>query len=304
MRPLSRTQLNQPLIPECLGSSEDLRAFIAAHPSLFVITGAGISNASGIPTYRDEIGTWKGNTPIQHGEFLADEATRKRYWARSFRGWPTVSKAQPNSAHRALAVLEDRGYISTLVTQNIDRLHQKAGHREVVDLHGRLDEVVCMDCATTTSRSEVQDRLERLNPHFDELERQALVLAPDGDADVSQELVAQVVVPDCPNCSGMLKPNVVFYGGSVRKEKVNYLYERLQQASAVLVVGSSLMVYSSFRFCKFAREQKIPIACVNKGLTRADAMYQLKVDAECGPALLSVADSLSSLNASRHSGHD
>lgn len=304
MRPLSRTQLNQPLIPERLGTVEDLHAFISAYQSLFVITGAGISLASGIPVYRDEIGTWKGNTPIQHGEFLADETTRKRYWARSFRGWPTVRKAAPNSAHRALAVLEDKGYISTLVTQNIDRLHQKAGHREVVDLHGRLDEVVCMGCATTMSRSEVQERLERLNPHFDELEKQALVLAPDGDADVSQDLVAQVVVPDCSNCSGILKPNVVFYGGSVKKEKVNYLYERLQQASAVLVVGSSLMVYSSFRFCKFAQEQQIPIACVNKGLTRADAMYQLKVDAECGATLQSVADSLSNLNANRHSGRD
>lgn len=296
MRPLSRTQLNQPLIPERLGTVEDLQAFISGHPSLFVITGAGISHASGIPTYRDEIGTWKSNTPIQHGEFLAEEATRKRYWARSFRGWPTVSKATPNSAHRALADLEDKGYVSTLVTQNIDRLHQKAGHRKVIDLHGRLDEVLCMDCATTTSRAEIQDRLQRLNPHFDELERQALVLAPDGDADVSQDLVSQVVIPDCLNCAGVLKPNVVFYGGSVHKEKVNYLYDRLQQASAVLVVGSSLMVYSSFRFCKFAQEQKIPIACVNKGLTRADAMYQFKVNAECGPTLQSVAASLPGLD--------
>lgn len=296
MRPLSRTQLNQPLIPERLGTEEDLRVFIAAHPSLFVITGAGISHASGIPVYRDEIGTWKGNTPIQHGDFLAEESTRKRYWARSFRGWPTVNRAKPNSAHQALADLEDKGYVSTLVTQNIDRLHQRAGHRDVIDLHGRLDEVLCMDCATTTSRAEIQERLERLNPNFEELQQQALVPAPDGDAEVSQESISQVVVPDCPNCAGVLKPNVVFYGGSVNKEKVNNLYDRLQQASAVLVVGSSLMVYSSYRFCKFADDRKIPIVCVNKGLTRADAMYQFKVNAECGQTLQAVAASLPALD--------
>ncbi len=295
MRPLT-TSLNQPLIPERLGTAAELCDFIAAHSDLFVITGAGISHASGIPTYRDEIGTWKGNTPIQHAEFLADSSTRKRYWARSFRGWPTVHTAAPNEAHRALATLEAKGYIKTLVTQNIDRLHQKAGHRKVIDLHGRLDEVSCMDCGTSTARSIIQGQLEQLNPHFEALQKQLLVLAPDGDADVSQELVDQVRVPDCPHCGGIIKPNVVFYGGSVHKEKVNYLYERLQQASAVLVVGSSLMVYSSFRFCKFAQERSIPMACVNKGLTRADAMYQLKVNADCGSTLKAVAEALPHLN--------
>lgn len=289
MGPLSSIKLDQQLITDCAGTVADLAGFVAANPGLFVITGAGISYASGIPTYRDEIGTWKSNTPVQHGDFIRDPATRRRYWARSFHGWPNVRKALPNGAHRALVSLEDKGYVSTLVTQNIDRLHQKAGHRKVIDLHGRLDEVLCMDCGVITAREAIQEQLWRLNPHFDALEKHLVALAPDGDADVQQELVDQVTVPDCARCGGILKPNVVFYGSSVHKETVNYLYDRLAQASAVLVVGSSLMVYSSYRFCKYAHANNIPIVCINKGLTRADALYSLKIDADCDAALNSLA---------------
>ena len=223
---------------------------------------------------------------------MTDIGKRRRYWARSFRGWPTVDSAAPNAAHRALAELEANGYIETLVTQNIDRLHQKAGHRNVVDLHGRLDEVLCTDCGAREPRAVIQDRLASLNPHFTETQEQRLVLQPDGDADVSQELVDRVAVPECERCGGLLKPDVVFYGGSVPKERVASLYERLEQASAVLVVGSSLMVYSSFRFCKHASDIGMPIACINKGLTRADALYELKVSADCGSALERVVQAL------------
>ena len=292
MGPLSSIQLNRQLVTDCAGTVDDLAEFVAANPGLFVITGAGISHASGIPTYRDDIGNWKSNTPIQHADFIRDPATRRRYWARSFRGWPNVRKALPNGAHRALVSLEDKGYVATLVTQNIDRLHQKAGHRKVTDLHGRLDEVLCMDCGAVVSREEVQEQLWQLNPDFEALDRQRVALAPDGDADVQQELVDRVTVPHCCRCDGILKPNVVFYGSSVNKETVNYLYDRLAQASAVLVVGSSLMVYSSYRFCKYAHENNIPIVCVNKGLTRADALYTLKLDAECDEALNAVARKL------------
>lgn len=292
MQPLSHLRLNQQLINDCAGTVGDLAAFVSAHPKLFVITGAGISHASGIPTYRDEIGTWKSNQPIQHGEFIRTEATRQRYWARSFKGWPNVRKALPNSAHRALVRLEELGYVTTLVTQNIDRLHQKAGHRKVIDLHGRLDEVLCMDCGAITPREMIQEELWRLNPHFEALEQQLAVLAPDGDADVAQELIEQVRVPACGRCQGILKPNVVFYGSSVNKETVSYLFERLQQAEAVLVVGSSLMVYSSYRFCKFAHDNGIPIACINKGLTRADGLFSLKLNVDCGRGLHELADLL------------
>lgn len=295
MQPLSHTRLNQQLINDCSGTVADLSDFVAAHPSLFVITGAGISHASGIPTYRDEIGTWKGNDPIQHAEFMRLEATRKRYWARSFKGWPNVRKALPNTAHRALVTLEEKGYVSSLVTQNIDRLHQKAGHRKVTDLHGRLDEVICMDCGLVVSRETVQEILWRLNPHFEELEKQLAVLAPDGDAEVAERLIDQVVVPECERCSGILKPHVVFYGSSVHKETVHYLQDRLSKTEAMLVVGTSLMVYSSYRFCKFAREQDIPIVCINQGLTRADAFYSLKVNSDCGHALNELATHLPEL---------
>jgi len=295
MGPLSSIKLDQQPATDSAGTVDDLAEFVAARPGLFVITGAGISHASGIPTYRDDIGTWKSNTPIQHSEFIRHHATRQRYWARSFRGWPNVRRALPNDAHRALVSLEDKGYVSTLVTQNIDRLHQKAGHRKVIDLHGRLDEVLCMDCGGVVSREELQDQLWRLNPHFDSLQQQQAALAPDGDADVDQNLVDRVTVPECARCSGVLKPNVVFYGSSVHKETVNYLYDRLSQANGVLVVGSSLMVYSSFRFCRYAHENNIPIACVNKGLTRADALFNLKLDVECDAALSDLAMRLPTL---------
>jgi NAD-dependent SIR2 family protein deacetylase len=295
MQPLSHSHLDQKLINHHHGSLAELAEFVLAHPGLFVITGAGISHASGIPTYRDEIGTWKSNTPIQHADFMRSEATRKRYWARSFKGWPNVRKALPNAAHRSLVALEGKGYVSTLVTQNIDRLHQKAGHRKVIDLHGRLDEVLCMDCGALTEREAIQELLWQLNPHFEALEQELSVLAPDGDAEVQQQLIDQVVVPHCLRCQGILKPNVVFYGSSVHKQTVQHLQERLAESAALLVIGSSLMVYSSFRFCKFAQQQGIPIICINKGLTRADALYTLKHNAECGVALSELAATLPAL---------
>ena len=275
--------------PIVYGDELELKSFIADHPRLFVITGAGISHASGIPTYRDEVGTWKTNIPIQHGDFLKDPAIRQRYWARSFGGWPNVGNAKPNSAHRALAKLEALGYVETLVTQNVDRLHQKVGHKRAIDLHGRLDQVVCMDCGTLSPRDEVQQWLWQHNPHLDDIHVEQ---APDGDSHVREELIKQLEVPVCRSCSGMLKPNVVFYGGSVGKEKVNYLSDKLRASDAVLVVGSSLMVYSSFRFCKLAQQHQIPIICINQGLTRADDMFALKVNADCGRILTSLAATL------------
>lgn len=275
--------------PAPIGDGEQLQDFIASHPRLFVITGAGISRASGIPTYRDEIGNWKTNTPIQHGEFLKDASVRQRYWARSFGGWPNVGNANPNSAHRGLVELEKLGYVTSLVTQNIDRLHQKAGQKKVIDLHGRLDQVVCMDCGAITSRQDIQHWLWQNNPHLENLK---LELGPDGDADVREELIAQVRIPSCGLCSGLLKPNVVFYGGSVGREKVNYLYDKLEAADCMLVVGTSLMVYSSFRFCKFAAERKIPIVCINEGLTRADGLLEFKVLEDCGRVLTRLTTNL------------
>lgn len=276
------------------GDVHGLQTFIAEHPNLFVITGAGISHASGIPTYRDEVGTWKTNTPIQHGDFLKDAAIRQRYWARSFGGWPNVGNANPNQAHRALAKLESLGYIDILVTQNVDRLHQKAGHKRAIDLHGRLDQVICMDCGSLTPRDEVQQWLWQHNPHMDDIR---IEQAPDGDANVREDLIRELQVPACQNCDGLLKPNVVFYGGSVGKETVNYLCEKLKTADGVLVVGTSLMVYSSYRFCKLAQQHDIPMACINQGLTRADDLFSLKLSQDCGKALSQVTEMLPALSS-------
>ena len=285
MSPLRPILSGQNIGDTRLGSAYDLLEFIEKHPELFVITGAGISSNSGIQTYRDEIGNWKSNNPIQHSEFLNKEAARKRYWARSFGGWPNVASAKPNDAHKALVKLESKGYVSTLVTQNVDRLHQKAGHKKVTDLHGRLDQVVCMDCGSITSRDKIQAWLRDHNPHISGIEIKKPALRPDGDADVGDELVHEIKVPQCLGCNGLLKPNVVFYGSTVNKEIVNYLLDRLQKAKALLVIGTSLMVYSSFRFCKYANENQIPMACVNQGLTRGDSLFSLKVGGDCSEVL-------------------
>tara|TARA_E500000178_G_scaffold140208_1_gene139871 strand:+ start:846 stop:1730 length:885 start_codon:yes stop_codon:yes gene_type:complete len=285
MSPLRPILSGQNIVDTRLGSAYDLLEFIEKHPELFVITGAGISSNSGIQTYRDEIGNWKSNNPIQHSEFLNKEAARKRYWARSFGGWPNVASAKPNDAHKALVKLESKGYVSTLVTQNVDRLHQKAGHKKVTDLHGRLDQVVCMDCGSITSRDQIQAWLRDHNPHISGIEIKKPALRPDGDADVGDELVHEIKVPQCLGCNGLLKPNVVFYGSTVNKEVVNYLLDRLQKAKALLVIGTSLMVYSSFRFCKYANENQIPMACVNQGLTRGDGLFSLKVGGDSSEIL-------------------
>lgn len=261
-----------------------LGRFIDAHGPLIAITGAGCSAPSGIPTYRNQAAEWQRSNPIQHQEFLTREQSRKRYWARSFAGWPAVADAEPNSAHLALASLEQQGIVSALVTQNVDGLHQKAGHREVIDLHGRLDKVICLDCGSLSPRSTMQARLARANPFLDP---KALALTPDGDAEVPAADIERITIPNCERCDGTLKPDVVFYGGTVDKTLVQRVYDRLQAARGVLVVGSSLMVFSAFRFVRRAAESGLPIAIVNLGVTRADGLAALKLDADCEAALTS-----------------
>ena len=266
-----------------------LRDFILEHPRLMVLTGAGISQSSGIPTYRDATGAWTSSQPIQHGEFLRDAAVRKRYWARSYKGWPNVASARPNSAHLALSQLEAQAYVQYLVTQNIDRLHQKAGHQRVIDLHGRLDQVVCMDCGEIAARADIQQWLAAHNSHLDHL---TVRQRPDGDAEIEGAALEKMQLPSCVHCSGLIKPNVVFYGGSVDKKIISRVFEQLSQCDALLVVGSSLMVYSSYRYCKFAHDHDIPIVCINQGRTRADELLSLKVLLDCAETLKQLADSL------------
>ena len=240
-----------------------------------VITGAGCSAASGIPAYRNDTGRWLRAKPIVHHDFISFESTRQRYWVRSFNGWPLVCNAEPNQAHHCLARFEQKGYCSLLVTQNVDRLHQKAGHRNVIDLHGRLDQVRCLDCHHHLSRAMVQEELMRLKPG---LTSTAAEPNPDGDAEISHQ---PINTPSCDMCGGILIPNVVFYGGTVDKTLVKFIYERLILAPALLVVGSSLSVFSAYRFCRRAHELGIPVIAINKGQTRADKFLALKLNEEC-----------------------
>jgi NAD-dependent SIR2 family protein deacetylase len=252
-----------------------------------VITGAGCSTRSGIGDYRDEQGAWKRQAPIQMQDFVERESTRRRYWARSMLGWPMMDRARPNPAHRALTDLEQAGLLAGLVTQNVDGLHQRAGQRRVLELHGTLGSVVCLDCGAHTARRKVQERLERDNAFLLHASASA---APDGDADLTDGVdLSGFRVPPCLDCGGRLKPDVVFYGGSVPTERVAAARELIESADVVLIVGSSLMVFSSFRFCRLARELGIPLAAVNLGLTRADGWLAAKVEADCAQVLPGLA---------------
>lgn len=262
--------------------SDTLARFIRKHPRLVVLTGAGISLDSGIPTYRNETGEWLSGPPIQEREFLQDVHTRRRYWARSWYGWPTIRDAAPNPGHIALAALEAQGCIELLITQNVDGLHQKAGSRNVVDLHGRVDRVRCLDCAQTHCRDHVQDLLAH---HNDWPTQHAPTARPDGDMDIREDGVTKLVLPRCPACGGDLRPDVVFFGGSVPTERVHRCQQALQQADALLVVGSSLMVFSGYRFCRRASQLRKPVAIINPGLTRGDALADIRLTSVAGPLL-------------------
>lgn len=264
-----------------------LEDFVAAHRRLFVLTGAGCSTASGIPDYRDEQGAWKRTPPVTYQAFVGEVATRQRYWARSLLGWPRVAAAHPNAAHRALAALEQQGRCELLLTQNVDGLHQAAGSTSVIDLHGRLDGVVCLACGATTSRAHLQLRLQQANPGWASLEAGA---APDGDADLEGGDFSLFQVPACERCEGLLKPDVVFFGENVPRARVDRAMTHLDQADAMLVVGSSLMVYSGLRFVHAAIRLGLPVAAVGLGRTRADDVLQFRVATPCGEALAFLLD--------------
>lgn len=257
-----------------------LRHWIGRHRRVFALTGAGCSTASGIPDYRDESGEWKRRRPVMIQALRGDAAVYRRYWARAYAGWSHFAAAVPNAAHRALVAWEAAGTLIQLVTQNVDRLHQRAGSRTVIDLHGRLDIVVCLGCGERSSRDSVQEEMATANP----LWRAESATAPDGDADVEAAIVESFAPPRC-TCGGLLKPDVVFFGENVPRERYESASEALAGADALLVAGSSLMVYSGFRFVCQAHEAGIPIAIVNRGRTRADDLAGLKIEDDVGSAL-------------------
>ena len=253
------------------------------------LTGAGISTESGIPDYRGP--TAKPRNPIQHRAFVTEAKTRARYWARSTFGWPTFRAFAPNPGHVAMAALQRRGVITGLITQNVDRLHQKAGSTDVLELHGALHEVRCLSCGQLESRDALQARMLALNPSA---ESWSAELAPDGDAELPAEAMESFNVPGCLTCEGLLKPDVVFFGDNVPAPRVEAAFSMVAQADALLVVGSSLTVYSGYRFAVRAHELKKPVIIINQGTTRADDLATLKVEARTSAALTDLARSFSS----------
>ncbi|WP_019620953.1 NAD-dependent protein deacetylase [Amphritea japonica] len=272
--------------------AQPLTNFIHQHPRLFILTGAGCSTQSGIPDYRDKNGEWKRQPPVQHRDFMTRHTTRQRFWARSLIGWPLMANARPNAVHESLQLLEQKGYCQQLVTQNVDRLHQQAGQQQVIDLHGRSDQVICMACNQLHDRNQIHRQMADENPAFAQYTATA---APDGDADLDGIDFSGFKVTNCPECDGMLKPNVVFFGDNVPKERVFSALNSLKQSDALLVVGSSLMVYSGFRFCKQAAQLNIPIAAITRGKTRADELLSLKLDGDISEFLQPSAKALKPL---------
>lgn len=266
--------------------ADALASFLERHPRTLVLTGAGLSTASGIPDYRDRDGVRRGRLPIQGPEFRRDPAIQRRYWARSMVGWPLLARAAPNAGHRALAALESANKLGFILTQNVDGLHQQAGSHALLELHGNIHRVACLDCGAPFPRAFIQTQLEALNPLL--LEAMATPL-PDGDAALDPDAVTGVSIPACVHCGGVLMPDVVFFGDNVPPARTACALAQMEAADALLVVGSSLMVYSGFRFCRLAQAAGKPIAALNLGRTRADEMLALKLEASAEQVLPLVA---------------
>jgi NAD+-dependent protein deacetylase sirtuin 4 len=252
------------------------------------LTGAGCSTESGIPDYRGQ-GRAGPRNPIQHDAYLRRPEVRQRYWARATVGWVRFSGARPNAAHLALATLEREGALTGIITQNVDRLHHAAGSRRVVELHGALADVRCLGCAEVEPREVVHARLVAENPGW--LAR-AAAPTPDGDAELPDDAVAAFRVVPCARCGGVLKPDVVFFGGTVGEATMTDAWALLASSEALLVVGSSLAVYSGFRFARRAHELGLPVALVNDGPTRADELAEVRVGARVGEVLPRLARAL------------
>jgi NAD-dependent SIR2 family protein deacetylase len=266
--------------------SVQLADFLARHPKTLVLTGAGLSTASGIPDYRDRDGVRRGNAPIQGPEFRRSQAVQRRYWARSMVGWPVLAQARPNAGHEALAALESAGRISSLLTQNVDGLHQQAGSHAVLELHGNIHTVVCLDCGVQVPRAFVQTQLAEANPA---LAGAMATPLPDGDAQLEPGALDGFRLPYCSHCGGTLMPDVVFFGDNLPPARSACALAEMEAADALLVVGSSLMVYSGFRFCRMAAAAGKPIAAVNLGRTRADDLIALKIEESAERLLPAVA---------------
>jgi NAD-dependent SIR2 family protein deacetylase len=253
---------------------------------VLVLSGAGLSTESGIPDYRGSSGALRRHAPMTYQAFVNDAAARHRYWARSYLGWAQIARARPNDGHRAVAALQAAGVLRGVITQNVDGLHQAAGARDVIELHGGLDRTVCLGCGERASRQHLDDRLRAANEHFNAA---VAGINPDGDVELSDAELVGFQMVDCLPCGGgPLKPDVVFFGENVPRERVDRCYELVESAEAVLVLGSSLTVLSGYRFVRHAARQGIPVAIVNQGPTRGDPLADIRVDARLGEVLPSL----------------
>ncbi len=277
--------------------SPELVALLAGR-RVAALTGAGISTDSGIPDYRGPDSP--PSNPMTIRQFTSDPVFRQRYWARNHVGWRHMDDTVPNAGHRALAALEDAGVVSGVITQNVDLLHTKAGSQNVVNLHGSYAQVVCLSCRYGMTRTAVAERLEALNPGFTERAEAVggLAVAPDADAVIASAAdITSFRYLDCPRCGGMLKPDIVYFGQSVPKSVVAKAYSLVDQAEALLVAGSSLTVFSGYRFVRHAAARGMPVAIVNRGPTRGDDLATVKVDGGCSELLALLCDELAPLAA-------
>src|SRR4051794_8269013 len=292
-----------PPAPRAESSAGDLEALggirdVLAGLPLALLTGAGLSTDSGIPDYRGPDSPPR--SPMTYQEFVGDAANRQRYWARNHIGWSHLRRANPNAGHAAVVLLEQRGLLTGLITQNVDRLHEDAGSVNVVDLHGRFDQVICLECSRTYSRQLLAGVLEELNPDFlEHATRSGLVeMAPDADATVEDlRLIRGFVVARCPACGGVLKPDFVYFGENVPKERVERAYRMVDEAEALLVAGSSLSVMSGLRFVRHAAKQGKPVVIINRGQTRGDDLATIKLEAGVSESLAWLAEELPPLPA-------
>jgi NAD-dependent SIR2 family protein deacetylase len=263
------------------GDLQHLLELVAAG-DVAVLTGAGLSTESGIPDYRGPSGAARPSTPMTFQTFTGSADARRRYWARSHLGWRVIARAEPNAGHSAVAALERAGLLAGTITQNVDGLHTAAGSREVVELHGNLDRVVCLSCGTRSSREELDGRLRAANRAWT---AQVLAVNPDGDVSLADDDLARFRTVDCRECGGVLKPDVVFFGETVPPDRVAACFSLVDRAAALLVLGSSLTVMSGYRFVLHAAKLGIPVAIVNQGATRGDGKASLLVDAPLGQLL-------------------
>jgi NAD-dependent SIR2 family protein deacetylase len=273
-----------------VGGSVTRLVELVAGGGVLVLTGAGVSTDSGIPAYRDRAGRLRHASPMTIDRFLGSDAERQRYWARSHVGWPRVAAARPNRTHAVVTSLQRAGLITGVVTQNVDGLHSAAGTAGVVDLHGRLDRVVCLGCQVRRPRLELALRLDAVNPGFRAAATAGGAVRPDGDVVLPDDEVRRFQVVDCRACGGVLKPDVVFFGEHVPASRFRRALGLLDRASALLVLGSSLAVGSGYRFVTAARRRSTPVAIVNQGTTRGDRFADVRIDAP----LADVAEELAS----------